>query len=96
VVHAVEQAVLDHYATVEFSAEFKAAVRARLDEALAEDLGSTQAVRERLGARLSALDTRESNLLDLAADGEIPKEKIKEKLIAIRDERAGIRRDRLR
>ncbi len=92
-VHAVEQAVLDHYATVSFSTEFTAAVRVRLDEALAEDLGSTQAVRERLGARLASLDTRESNLLDLAADGEIPKEKIKEKLIAIRDERAGIRRD---
>jgi site-specific DNA recombinase len=71
-------------------------LRARLDEALAEDLGSTQAVRQRLGARLAALDTRESNLLDLAADGEIPKEKIKEKLIAIRDERASIQRDTLR
>ena len=92
-VHAVEQAVLDHYATVSFSDEFKTAVRARLDETLAHDLGSTQAVRERLEARLAALDTRESNLLDLAADGELPKEKIKEKLIAIRDERAGIRRD---
>jgi site-specific DNA recombinase len=95
-VHAVEQAVLDHYATVSFSAQFRAAVRARLDQALAEDLGSTQAVRERLGARLDALDTRESNLLDLAADAELPKEKIKEKLIAIRDERASIQRDVLR
>jgi hypothetical protein len=78
---------------VSFATEFTAAIRARLDEALAEDLGSTQAVRKRLGARLAALDTRESDLLDRAADGEIPKEKIKEKLIAIRDERAGIRRD---
>ena len=92
-VHAVEQAVLDHYATVSFSEEFTAAVRARLDEALAHDLGSTKEVRERLEARLAALDTRESNLLDLAADGDIPKEKIREKLIAIRDERSGIRRD---
>jgi site-specific DNA recombinase len=92
-VHAVEEAVLDHYATVTFPDEFKAAVSARLDEALAYDLGSTQAVRERLEARLEALDTKESNLLDLAADGDLPKEKIREKLIAIRDERAGIRRD---
>ena len=92
-VHAVEQAVLDHYATVSFSDDFKAAVRARLDDALAHDLGSTQAVRDRLEARLAALDTKEYNLLDLAADGELPKEKIKEKLITIRDERASIRRD---
>ena len=92
-VHAVEQAVLDHYATVSFPKAFKVAVHGRLDEALAHDLGSTQEVRERLAARLAALDTRESNLLDLAADGELPKEKIREKLIAIRDERAGIRRD---
>ena len=92
-VHAVEGAVLAHYATVSFSEEFKAAVSARLDEALAYDLGSTQAVRERLEDRLAALDTKESNLLDLAADGDLPKDKIREKLIAIRDERAGIRRD---
>jgi len=92
-VHAVEQAVLDHYATVNFSDDFKAAVRAKLDEAVAVDLGSTQGIRERLEAQLAALDTRESNLLDLAADGDLPKEKIKEKLLAIRDERAGIRRD---
>jgi hypothetical protein len=50
-------------------------------------------VRERLDARLTALDTKEDSLLDLAADGDLPKEKIKEKLIAIRDERASIRRD---
>ncbi len=92
-VHAVEQAVLDHYVSLRFPDEFKAAVRAKLDEALAYDLGSTQAVRERLDARLEALGTKESNLLDLAADGDLPKEKIKEKLIAIRDERVGIRRD---
>ena len=92
-VHAVEGAVLNHYATVTFPDEFKAAVSARLDEALAYDLGSTQAVRERLEDRLAALDTKESNLLDLAADGDLPKDKIREKLIAIRDERAGIRRD---
>ena len=92
-VHAVEQAVLDHYATVSFSDEFKAAVRAKLDEAVACDLGSTQSIRERLEAQLAALDTKESNLLDLAADGDLPKDKIRAKLIAIRDERAGIRRD---
>ena len=91
--YEVEQAVLDHYATVNLSTEFKMTVRARLDDALAHDFGSTQHVRERLDARLAALDTRESNLLDLAADGDLPKEKIKEKLIAIRDERASIRRD---
>ena len=91
--YEVEQAVLDHYATVNLSTEFKMTVRARLDDALAHDFGSTQQVRERLDARLAALDTRESNLLDLAADGDLPKEKIKEKLIAIRDERASIRRD---
>jgi len=92
-VHTVEQAVLDHYATVSFSEEFTAAVRAGLDAAIAHDLGSTQEVRDRLDVRLAALDTRESNLLDLAADGELPKEKIREKLIAIRDERTSIRRD---
>jgi hypothetical protein len=35
-----------------------------------------QRMRERLETRLEALDTRESNLLDLAADGDLPKEKM--------------------
>jgi len=92
-VHTVEQAVLDHYATVMFTDEFKGAVSAQLDQALAQDQGSTQAVRERLSARLAALDTKEENLIDLAADGDLPKEKIRERLIAIRCERESIRRD---
>jgi hypothetical protein len=50
-------------------------------------------VRERLAGRLAALDTKEDNLLDLAADAELPKEKIKEKLVSIRDERERIRRE---
>lgn len=50
---AVGHAVLDHYATVSFPQAFKSAVRARLDEALAHDLGSTQEVRQRLEARLT-------------------------------------------
>jgi site-specific DNA recombinase len=92
-VHTVEQAVLDHYATVMFPEEFKTAVRTRLDEALALDQGSTQSIRDRLAGRLAALDTKEDNLLDLATDGELPKDKIKERLMAIRDERASIKRD---
>jgi site-specific DNA recombinase len=92
-VQAVEQEVIRHFSTVSFSDEFKAAVRTRLDEVLAGDLGSTQAVRERLAGRLAALDTKEDNLLDLAADAELPKDKIKEKLISIRDERERVRRE---
>ena len=72
-VQAVEQEVIRHFATVSFSDEFKATVRERLDEALAGDLGSSQAVRDRLAAQLGALDTKEDNLLDLAADAELPK-----------------------
>lgn len=89
----VEEAVIRHYATIQFSDEFKEAVRARLDAALADDLDGSQVVRDRLEARLTSLATKESNLLDLAADGDLPKEMIKQKLIHIRDERAGIRRD---
>jgi site-specific DNA recombinase len=36
-VHAIEQAVIDHYATVSFPKAFKMAVKVRLDEALAHD-----------------------------------------------------------
>jgi site-specific DNA recombinase len=92
-VRTLEDAVLDHYATVVFTDEFKTAVRERLDDALAQDEGVTRSVRERLTARLSALDSKENNLLDLAADGAMPKEKIKTKIAEIRDERDNVRRD---
>jgi site-specific DNA recombinase len=92
-VRTLEQAVLDHYATVAFPDEFKTAVRERLDEALAQDEGATRSIRERLTARLAALEGKEDNLIDLAADGEMPKEKIKTKIAAIRGERESIRRD---
>jgi site-specific DNA recombinase len=92
-VRMLEDAVLAHYATVVFPSEFKTAVRESLDEALARDEGATRSIRERLTASLGALDSKEDNLLDLAADGEMPKEKIKIKIAEIRDERDSIRRE---
>jgi uncharacterized protein with PIN domain len=92
-VRTLEQAVLDHYATVVFPDEFKMAVRKQLGEALTQDEGATRSIRERLAERLAGLDGKEDNLLDLAADGEMPKEKIKNKIAAIRDERESIKRD---
>jgi hypothetical protein len=50
--------VLDHYVTVEFSDDFKGAVRAKMNEALAYELRSSQGVPDRFTARLDALDTK--------------------------------------
>jgi hypothetical protein len=93
---AVEEAVARHFATVTFPEEFKAKVRAGLDVAVQSDTQGTEALRTRLTERLAALDTQETNLIDLAADRELPKAKIREKLIGIRNEREQIQQEVVR
>src|SRR5690606_3825466 len=58
--------------------------------ALAEQEASQRALKEQLGGQLERLDAQESNLLELAVDDTIPKEKIRAKLREI-----GIERERL-
>ena len=89
----MEQAVLDHYATVSFSDEFKAAVRARLDEALLTTWGALRTCESdwKRGWRRSTPGRATCSIWQQTAS--YRRRRSEEKLIAIRDERAGIRRD---
>lgn len=89
-----EEAVERHYATVRFTPEFIAAVRADLAAMLDEQQTTTKLLHAQLTKQLRELDTNESNLIDLAADGGLPQEKIKAKLqeITRRRERLTARR----
>ncbi len=86
----VEQAIVDHYATLSLPAEFVADVRTVLSEALADQQASTKEMHAGLTRRLKELDTKEERLLDLATDGELPQAKIKARLRRIRTDRARI------
>jgi hypothetical protein len=62
-------------------------VRRKLDETLADEEHGSRLLQGQLSARLSALDSKEENLLDLAADGALATAKVRERLRAIAEER---------
>jgi site-specific DNA recombinase len=89
-VEALEATVARHYATVRLSDDFQARIRAELDDALLGELGSVSALKKRLTARLTELDTKEDQYLDLVGSPGWPKQKLQRKLDKIRAERAEI------
>ncbi|MER6626797.1 recombinase family protein [Streptomyces sp. NPDC000987] len=76
----VEEAVEDHYAHLRFTSEFTSAMRADLADMLDEQQTTTKLLNVQLTKQLRELDTKETNLIDLAADGTLPQEKIRARL----------------
>lgn len=76
----VEYAIEDHYATIGFSPIFIADVRTHIADAIADQETAGRLLSQQLTAELRALDAKEDNLLDLAADDTLPQAKIKAKL----------------
>jgi site-specific DNA recombinase len=89
-VEALEAAVARHYDTVRLSEEFRTRVRGELDDALLGELGSVSALKKRLTARLTELDGKEDQYLDLVGSPGWPKEKLRRKLDSIQAERSEI------
>lgn len=89
----VEETVEEHYATVRFTSEFTTAVRADLAAMLDEQQTATKLLHAQLTRQLRELDTKETNLVDLAADGTLPQDKIRTRLreIARQRERINVR-----
>lgn len=73
----VEDAVEAHYATIRFSAQFIVDVRAHIAHVIDEQEAAERLLNKQLITELRALDTREENLIELAADATIPQPKIK-------------------
>jgi site-specific DNA recombinase len=76
----LEEAVEEHYATIRFSPEFLTEVRTHLAKAIDDENAAARLLHDQLTAELKTLDSKEENLLDLAADEEMPKAKIKSRL----------------
>jgi site-specific DNA recombinase len=86
-VEDVEAAVLRHHATIVLPANFAERVRAKLDETLADQERGARLLGQQRTAALNALEDRKENLLDMAADPAVPKEKLRQRLRAIGEER---------
>ena len=72
--------------------EWLTAVREGVDAAVAAEHGLPEDLREQYAKRLEALDRKEGYFLDLAAEEEWPKHKLRERIDVIRREIADIQR----
>jgi site-specific DNA recombinase len=86
----VEEAIEAHYATLQLTAEFAAVMRAEMAAIVGEQQGATKLLHAQLTKQLRELDTKETNLIDLAADGSLPQGKIRERLHEITRQRERI------
>ncbi len=89
-VEQVEQAIIDHYTTIQLPAQFTADVRTLLEGALADEQTGIRAMHASMERRLKELDAKEERLLDIAVEGELPQDKIKARLRHIRNDRATV------
>ena len=91
----MEKLITQHYQTAVaqlLPEEVRAKVRAGVNAATSEYFELSDELRAQFDSQLDKLDRKESYFLDLAAEEEWPKDKLKVKLTAIRDEQGKIRR----
>lgn len=79
-VDLVEAAVEEHYKTLRFTPEFIAALRSSMRQTLADSASATRVLHLDLKKQLKQLDVKEDNLLDMAASGDLAKDKIQQRL----------------
>ncbi|MEU4604033.1 hypothetical protein AB0F43_13725 [Kribbella sp. NPDC023972] len=83
----VEDAVEQIYGAIRFSWQFIEQTRAHVAAVLSNHNRAARLLKQQLRSELQTLDVRESNLLDLTADGTLPQTKIKAKLREIERQR---------
>ena len=92
-IDVLEEAVVRYYDdALMIEPEWLSAIREGVDAAVAVERGLPEELREQYEKRLVALDRKEGYLLDLAAEEGWPKDKLRERIEAIRREIADIRR----
>ena len=91
-IEIMEKAVVKHYAlAVQIPQQLRDDLRRSIDTAVAENFQLTDTMRAEFAKRLEALDKRENYYLDLAAEEGWPKDKLRDKINAIRAESQDIR-----
>ncbi|GMA29931.1 hypothetical protein GCM10025874_31840 [Arenivirga flava] len=83
----VEYAVEDFYKTKRFGPDFIAAMRDLMTGTIADQSDAQRLLQRQLREQLKSYDVQEENLLDLAADPEVPQARIRARLSKIKLER---------
>jgi hypothetical protein len=91
-VEVMEQAVINHYTRIGLPETFRTLVRSIINEAAASNSKLSDDMRKKIADNLADLDKKENYFLDLAAEDGWPKDQLRAKLDAIRDDRKRIQR----
>jgi site-specific DNA recombinase len=83
----VEDAVVRHYRHLRLDPGFAEKVREKIGDALGEQEMAVKLRQQQITRELLKLDRQEENLLDLASEASVPKEKLRVRLSRIRQER---------
>ena len=86
-VSEVEEAIVRHYGTLRLSDDFVDEVLTSLEAGLNAEQANVHAMHMQLTKRLKELDSKEERLIDLAADGSVPQDKIRSRLRQIQADR---------
>lgn len=88
----LEASVVAHYATVPIPPELRAKIRQRVDDAATVSSTISGQLRRDVTQQLAVLDKKEDNYLDLVGDPDWPQQKLRERLKAVRQQQAVLRR----
>lgn len=83
--------MIGEYRKLTFTDGFAELAKQRIREALAEKETANHLLHQQLPTTLQECDSKEENLLDLAADGTLAKDKIRTRLTAIERQRDRVR-----
>ena len=86
----LEEAIRQEVATLQLTNDQAIHLRQEVHDRLDRQLASTHETHARLKKELSALDTKEERLLDLAVDNTLPTDKLRERIGEIKVRRASI------
>ena len=89
-VELVEAAISKHYATLKLSPRFVDEAQDLLKRALSDSQRGTRERHAGLAKKLKQLDIKENRLIDLATDGDMPRDKIRSKLHELKVERVRV------
>ena len=84
---AVEVAVENFYANVRFPADLADQLRKRMSETMSEEKKATGLLNKQLRTEIDRLNTQEDNLIDLAAEGGLAVDKVRQRLVAVQRKR---------
>ncbi len=83
----IEDLVVEHYKTIAFTPEFIELMRSAMEHTRTESQATQRLYRKNLQDQLKDLDTKETNLVELAEDGALPAGRVRTRITEIQRER---------